>query len=57
MITMQDPSLTVYPNRQQMLALIEARAAATQDRADQAEERYSGASETPPWPNCIAVLE
>ena len=56
MITMKDPSLTVYPNREQMLALIQARAAAgTAERADQGR---SAASETEPlWPTCVFSLE
>jgi hypothetical protein len=54
MITMKDPSLTVYPNREQMLALIQARGAAgTEDCAD---VRRSAEPE-PPSPTCIFFLE
>lgn len=55
MITIKDPSPTVYPNRQQMLALIQARGTA-EHRTDGTGERRSAEPE-PPWPNCIAVLE
>jgi hypothetical protein len=56
MITMKDSSLTVYPNREQMLALIQARAAAA--TADRAEDRSSAESEPEPlWPNCVFSLE
>jgi len=54
MTTMKDPSLTVYPNRQQMLALIEARAAADKVRTERANERRSVAPQGPsPFPNCV----
>ncbi len=57
MITMKDPTLTVYPNREQMLALIRARAAGgTEDCAHRADERPSDASE-PPFPSCIFVFK
>ena len=56
MNTMKDPSLTVYPNREQMLALIQARAAA--GTADHADETRSAASESEPlWPTCVFNLE
>ena len=56
MITMKDPELA-YPNREQMLALIQERAAVrTEDGADNADERCSVASPTPPWPTCAGVL-
>jgi hypothetical protein len=57
MITMKDPALTVYPNRQQMLDLIRARAAVvTGDSVSKAVERRAAASETPsPFPNCIVA--
>ncbi len=54
MITMKDPSLTVYPNREQMLALIQARAAArTEDGAD--EKR--SVEPDPLTPTCVFFLE
>jgi hypothetical protein len=53
MISMQDTDLTVYPNREQMLALIRARAAANAE--DGADEPSSADSETP-FPNCIAFV-
>jgi len=56
MITMKEPSLTVYPTREQMLALIQARAAA--GTADRADERRSAAPEQEPlWPTCIFHIE
>jgi len=54
MITMKDPSLTVYPNREQMLQLIQARAVAA-DCAERADERCSAEPEVP-GPNCIFLL-
>jgi hypothetical protein len=52
MITMKDPSVSVYPNRQQMLALIQARAAA--DLGERADRKSSAASEPePPYPSCV----
>ncbi len=56
MIALKDPVVTVYPNREQMLALIRARA--TADRADQTKERRSAAPDTPlpPAPTCIPLL-
>jgi hypothetical protein len=53
MITMKDPTLTVYPNRQQMLALIQARSAA--DAQDGANEPSSAASDRE-FETCIFVL-
>lgn len=56
MITMKDPSLTVYPNREQMLALIQARATAS--ATDRADERSSAASEPEPlYPTCVFYVE
>ena len=56
MITMKDPSLTVYPNREQMLALIRMRVAASTE--DCANERRSAAPEPqPPSPTCVFMLE
>jgi len=54
MITMKDPSLTVYPNREQMLTLIRAREAA--GTGDSADERRS-AEPVPPGPTCIFHIE
>ena len=54
MITMKDPSLTVYPNREQMLALIQARAAARTE--DSVDVRHS-AEPDPPGPTCVFILE
>lgn len=54
MITMKDPSLTVFPNREQMLALIQARAAANANRAD---EKASADPVLPPSPACVFHLE
>jgi hypothetical protein len=56
MITTKDRAPTVYPNREQMLALIQARAATSQDAAARGDERRSTASETP-WPTCIVALD
>ena len=52
MNTMKDPSLTVYPNREQMLALIRARAEASAKKlADQAD---SATFDFPPvFPVCV----
>ena len=56
MITMKDPTLTVYPNREQMLALIQARAAAS--ATARPDERASAASETEPlYPTCVFYVE
>lgn len=56
MITMKDPSLSVYPNRQQMLALIQARAAA--DLGICADEKSSADPVfPPPSPTCVFHLE
>jgi hypothetical protein len=56
MITMNDAALTVYPNRQQMLDLIRARAASdTEHSGDQAQERPSAASLSPD-PTCIPIF-
>jgi hypothetical protein len=54
MITMKDPSLSTYPNRQQMLALIEART--TLAAGNSAEEPRSATSDTPPYPTCVLLL-
>jgi len=55
MITMKEPSLTVYPTREQMLALIQARTASTADRAD--ERRSVAPEQEPLWPTCIFHIE
>lgn len=55
MITMKDPSLTVYPNREQMLALIEARAAAA--NGDRADQNPSADPVLPPSPTCVFHIE
>ena len=56
MITMKEPSLTVYPTREQMLALIQARAAiGTAERGD--ERRSAGPEQEPLWPTCIFHIE
>jgi hypothetical protein len=52
MITMQDTVLAVYPNRQQMLALIQARAALA--AGDCADEPCSAAPERPD-PVCVPL--
>ena len=56
MITMKDPTLTVYPDREQMLALIQARAAAS--ATARPDERASAASETEPlYPTCVFYVD
>ena len=56
MITMEDTARLVYPDRQQMLALIRARAeAGTGEYGDGVQERRSAASELTPDPTCIFV--
>ncbi len=59
MITTKDSSLTVYPNRQQMLALIQARASARAgDGSDESRQRRSAAPDTPlpPDPVCVPLF-
>jgi hypothetical protein len=52
MITMKDPALTVYPDRQQMLALI--RAQTVVGAGDSIDEQSSAQSETH-FTTCIFV--
>ena len=54
MITTKDPSLTVYPTREQMLAFI--RAQADVGTGERAMERRSAASEARA-PACVFILD
>lgn len=54
MITMKDPSLTVYPNREQMLALIQARDAV---RTENGTGERPSVEPDPLTPTCVFLLE